>query len=256
MPDDVNDSMESSPIETTTETTPVEVTTSAETENTGTKPQAHTVPKTRLDEVIAQRNEARDAVKSLEARLEALEGKAKADPAPKEQDDPAQDSPPDHLSQREKVRWYVERDASKFIERELGMTLKDAKALLATTQSTSKDYAERQWQAKCSTNNLDPSSREVQEMVAGLVKVGVSLDDAFSRASKVYGKRAADNGGSELLDVAEVETAGVSGVMTQERKVPATKQEAVEMAHRGVKAPHISSEEIIRRALERNRQRG
>ena len=245
MENDVN-AVDTSTTDDTTATVPVSVTDStAESQNTVQKTQEHMIPKSRLDEVISQKKEALREKEELAARISDLEERINAKREPEAAPEPI--VAPQHLSQEEQVRWLIRRHAGEMIKEELGMSLKDASTLLSTTKTTSEDFVKQKWQNLCASQHLDPESQEVQELVAGLVKVNVPLDKAFERAAKFYGKA----NGNTSHEVANVEDSTVSPVMTGERRVPRTNQEAVEMAARGEAAAQLSSMEIIAQSIKK-----
>lgn len=216
------------------------------------KPQ--TVPFGRLEKEIARR-------KSLEERLAQLEQQQTREDEPKHQERKTDDEPPEHLSPREKVRWYVERDAGSLIERQLGMSLDQARRLLAGTPNVANDYAERKWRDYCGRFELDPEASDVQDFVVGLYRASkdrgqeIPIEDLFKRAQKIFGKAAPPqkaNGNTEAK--ATVENQGLTGVMSRERVIPRDRKEAGELARKGVRVPNASMEEIF--ASRRSQKKG
>jgi hypothetical protein len=209
-----------------------------------------TVPSFRLREEAQKRRDA-------EARVKALEDELAKRPAGQDRQnghtsEPATaDEPPATLNPRERARWIVEQDARKLLEREFGMPLQDLKTLIATTKTTAEDYAQRTWRQGCERHRLDHENREVQEMVAGLVKgAGLKLEDAFARAGKLYGKTDAGQAAG-----ASVETSSQTGTMSRERVVPRDRQHAQELAEKGITIEQQSSHELIRAAVDKERER-
>lgn len=195
------------------------------------EPKQHMIPKSRFDEVIAERNE-------LRKKMEAL-SQPKDEPETQEQTESVEI--PAHITDpMRRAQYLVDKFSKQTIERELGMPLADVKRLLGTTQETSRDYAKRRWVDECGKHGLDPQNREVEEYVVGLVKgVGKPLDEAMAAAKKLFGKR---NGETKT---ASVETDSVAPVMTRATTVPRNKKDAVAMAHKGERAPKTTIEEIL-----------
>jgi hypothetical protein len=241
----MSDTADSQPAAKTTD--PVTTTPTSEvTENTEAAGNGHMIPKSRLDEVIGQRNDARAEITAMTERLAALEAKAtEAQAAPVAA---AADEPPEGLTSREQIRWYVENDAKSLMEKELGMSLDKARALLGTTTTTAKAHAESVWNASCAASGLDPANAEVQELVAGLVKgAGVDFEDAIGRVAKLYSV-------TPRTETATPEVPGQTGAMAASSSLPSNTLEAMEMARKGVRAPMASSQDIIRRSIEAARK--
>jgi hypothetical protein len=203
------------------------------------------VPRSRLNEVIAQRQQARDSLEQIKAseakRVEDAKREANAN-----------EQPPEGMSEDEAVAWTVKKHSRNYIEGELGMSLADAKTLLSTSQATSKDYAQRQWESECNTRGIDPTNQEAMEMIAGLVKTaGVSTSVAFERAKKFYGRQEATPPVTALAaePTATVESVSQTGVMTAHRGHANNAREATEMAMKGIRAEHRSSQDIVREAM-------
>jgi len=226
----------SSTTESTEAAVTEESTTSAETENTETTSTDHMIPKSRLDEVIAQRNEAREQIATLEAAKTTVE-------ETKQIDTSNLPDPPAGLTERQIIAWYVKHDAIPAIEEELGMSLKNAKTLLGTTKETSQDYTERRWTKMCEDNGMDPTNESTQAMFLGLCKNKWSIEKSLKETAKVFGKKEAN--GKPKAPTATVETDGVTGVMTGTKIHARNKKHAHELAAKGVRADFQSLEEIL-----------
>ncbi|HUU46128.1 MAG TPA: hypothetical protein VM118_10390, partial [Acidobacteriota bacterium] len=207
--------------ETTTATDATEVTGASSTEDVNSTDKPHMIPKSRLDEVIGERNTLRQEKQAFEERMAALEAKL----APK--DEPTAKGklpePPAELTdQREIIDWYVQEGAQRLIESKLGMDLDTAKTLLVGSKAAIQKSTEQQWKDACATHKLDPSDVMVQATVMGLVQ-GSKMDfgDAMKQTAKRFGQ--ASNG---KKDVATVPDGTQSGVMTQSDRQPKTKEEA------------------------------
>ncbi len=248
MPDEIVESSSTTETTVATETAPEgAVEASAETKNTeSTPPAEHMIPKSRLDEVIQERNSLREKISGLEA------APPKEAPKGSEGDDTA----PEHLNERERVRWYVENDARSMIERETGVSLKDQGTLLSTSRVTAQSDADRRWKEGCDRNGLDPENREVQEMVLGLTKVGVGAPDAFKRVSKMGIGQVESRQTEPTTPTATVENNGVTNVMTSKVAFANNRREAAELASKGVKAGQLSSQELIEQAMKNERSAG
>jgi hypothetical protein len=152
---------------------------------------------------------------------------------------------------RKRAQWMIENDSRKFIERELGMSLGDAKTLLSTAKATAGDYAQRQWESLCSKHGLDPNNREVAEMVSGLVQgANLDRDTALQRAAKFYGKPA-----EAETTAASVETTSQTSTMSNERIVPRNRKHARELAEKGINIGNIPMHELIRDAVSEEEKR-
>jgi len=204
----------------------------------------HMIPKSRLDEVIGQRNTEREANAELTRRLEALEAKAEAPVTPKTPE--GLPAPPAGLSEREAVEWYVRHDAERLLTEKLGFGLDELKRRLDTTASTSQELAATKWQKACEGSGLDPADTVVQAAVLGLVKShGMSFDKAMQAAAEKFGKPAAAPAAVTAEPTATVADGGVSGVVTTAKRIPTTLQEVAEMSRKGEHAPRLSTLEIL-----------
>lgn len=221
---------------------------SAETQNTGAESD-ESVPKSRFNEIAARARVAEKEARELRERMQELEERQSQPKTRQEQPD-ASDDPKDDVEKQ--LQQYVERFGKRFIERELGMTLSDAKTLLATSKSTSENYARQVWESECAKHGLDPTSDEVQELAQGfLANRKRSIADAVGMVAKYVNPR--PNGAQQQTPpkpTANVETGGLAGVATTSDALPWNAREAAEMASKGIKAKHLSTEEIIRRRLD------
>lgn len=233
---------EAAAVEETVEESAVEESSSEETENTEREPE-NRVPQSRFSEVVRERNEAREALASLKEEIEGLKGKLDSPP----KGGTAHPEPPAHLDELGKVQFYVEHYGRGMIERELGMSLKDAKELLATSKNTTDDYTRRTWETTCRAAGLDPDDKSVQALVGGLMQFqNMSVDAAAKEVSKLMEKGAQKKSDPpKKADSATVENEGVTGTMAKDVRVPRTTKEAVEMAKKGIRAPDVGVLEII-----------
>ncbi len=247
MPDVVVEPSPTDPTETdavVAGTVPAEGDTPAEAQNTVTPPAEHMIPKSRLDEVLGKERDATARVAELEAEKQTAldEAEAKATAASGEE------QPPDNLDERQRVRWFVEQDSKAMLERELGMDLTSAKAILSGSVNTNRNDAMRLWREHCDVAKLDPENEDVQVMVGGLTKMGVPLKEAFAKVSKMNTAPPA-----KVEPTATVETAGVTGVQTTSPHYSNSRKEAAAMAAKGERATQLSSQELIEAAVARDK---
>lgn len=241
-PDEVVESS-STPEAAVVEGTPGNGDASAGTENTDSpEPKEHMIPKSRLDEVIGKQRAAEEERDALQVKVAGYE---KPDPpTPSATEDMA----PDHLEERDRIRWFIENDSRKMIEKQLGMKLEDAKTLLSTSRVTAESDANRRWKEGCDSRSLDPKSKDVQEMVLGLTKIGVKVDEAFDRVAKL-GVGTVSKSNEPSTPSASVEDTGVTGVMTKKEVYATNAREAVDLASKGIRARQKSSQEIIEESM-------
>jgi hypothetical protein len=227
-------------VETSTENGNGTPETPAEAQNT-----EHMIPKSRLDEVIGQRNAEREEKAELKRRLDDLEQRIQA-PAKPHQETASLPAPPAGLSEREAVEWYVRHDAERFIEEKLGFGLDVLKQRLDATATISQESAEMKWQKACSGVGLDPKDTVIQAAVLGLVKShGMPFEQAMKVTAEKFGKPAAPVQPAPAEPTATVTDGGVSGVVTAAKRLPSTLQEVAEMARKGERAPHLSTLDIL-----------
>lgn len=220
---------------TVTETPEVSEGASTSTDDLGAQ-----VPSGRLRETRVERDKAIEANKALQARLEALEAKLAPKEEPKAKGPLPE--PPEGLSQRETIDWYVQEGATRAIEGKLGMGLDAVVTLLQSSRNATQKATEQQWQEACKSHKLDPSDVMVQATVMGLVQGSkMDLDDALAQTAKRFGPTS-PNG---KKDVATVPDGTQSGVMTQSDRQPKTREEAVTMAQAGQRAKQLSTLEIL-----------
>ncbi len=217
--------------------------TAGEDGETGQQPTAaeQRIPKSRFDQVIAERNQLRERLAQIEAKPPAADPKA---------EEAESDEPPEGMTDGvERLRWYVERMGRKFVERELGMPLAQVSQILKSSGPTAEDYAQRKWQDLCREHGLDPASEDVQQVVLGLTKgAGLEPEAALKKAQAWFGKK--DNGAA-----ARPETHGVAPGATRERMIPENAKQAAEMAAKGLRAPKTRIEEILAAGMDRDRKR-
>lgn len=214
-------------------------------ENTETQPASEQarIPKARLDEVIAQRNSEKAEKERLQAELAELKKTAKPAETAGAGGEDEDDSPPQGLTQRQQVRWYIERDSERLIKQKLGMGLEEAASLLRSTKPAGEYYARRQWQDLCSARGLDPESTEIQETAAAFIKgLGMEVEAAMDKTAKLHGGKSGD----EKVR-ARVETKSITGTGTKDSIVPKDRHEAAALAAKGVAAKRETIEEILAR---------
>ena len=228
---------------------------SAETETTETEESQteNMIPQSRFNEVIGERNDLRTEREALAKRIEALEASVH-EPEAKEPETQQADEgplvPPENLSQDDKVQWLIEQHSERMIKRKLGMGLEDVANVLGTVKETATDYHERRWERECSTRSLDPANADIQKFVAGQIKLGSDLGDAFKDAQRIFGKTNGETKVEPETPAASVEDGGVTGVMTSQRVRFKTAKEASEAASKGIKASELSLSEILNGADE------
>jgi len=240
-----NESVESSTAEPTEVATTETEQTSAETENTEAQStEEPRIPKSRLDEVIGQRKERDEKIEQLEAQLaEKLVEKQETAPTSTKGDEP-----PAGLSEREIIKWYVEKDADALIQRKLGMSLETAATLLGTAKETAQDYTERRWEGLCKPHGLDPQNEDLQYYFMSATQNGkMNPEDALKRAAKIFAK-----GNGKTKETASVETGGVTGVMTGSKVTAKNAKDATELARKGQRVTFESQDEIIAARKARN----
>ena len=226
--------------ETTTATDATEVTGASSTEDVNSTDKPHMIPKSRLDEVIGERNTLRQEKQAFEERMAALEAKL----APK--DEPTAKGklpePPAELTdQREIIDWYVQEGAERAFKAKTGMDFETVATFIASSRSVIQKSTDQQWKDACSTHKLDPADVVVQAAVMSLVKDSkMDFSDAMKQTAKRFGQ--ASNG---KKDVATVPDGTQSGVMTQSDRQPKTKEEAATMAQAGQRAKQLSTLEIL-----------
>lgn len=223
--------------------------TSAETENTEAAPEAPAapgpVPYTRFREINEEKKGLRAENEALKAELAELKKPAK--PAA-----PELAEPPAHLSPDQKVQWYVEHHARGLLKRELGLDLAEIKAALEVSRALAGDHAERSWSEVCRANNVDPKDPAVRKEAAELLRAGVPVE----KAAKVAAMLAKGNGKQTPAGTAaNAETGGgmSSTQMMKDDWATFSKEEAVDAAHRGKRAPHLTVEQIFQRAAQRGK---
>jgi hypothetical protein len=234
-----------------TETAQVEQSeTSAETQNT--EAADHMIPKSRFDEVIGQRNDARRENEQLQQRLDELAAKIEQSTQQTETRVPDESS-----SEEERIKYWVEKFADPLFERrfgsqfekQFGMTPEQASTILGSAKSSTEAVAEMRWREACSKRSLDPVDQDLQLMVMGLTRGGMDYEKALDRAQKLFKKDGATK--SETKESASVEKSGVTGGVASADFLPWTKKEAAEGAAKNKRAKHLSTVEIIERRLKR-----
>jgi len=142
----------------------------------------------RFVEINAQRKKANDRADRFEKELKLAKESASAEPPTAVE----LTEPPEHLSQREKVDFYVRQGAERLMQEKLGMNLDQVKTLLQTIPGVSDATYEQQWQRMCEAKGLDPNDRTIQDLTRGLVKgSGHDVQDALSVVANLIGKKKA-----------------------------------------------------------------
>lgn len=191
------------------------------------------IPRSRLNEVISERN-------ALREKIAALEAKAAAHDDPPE---PEQAEPPAGASELDRARWLIEKYsapvAKKAIERELGMSLAEAKAKLSKAESVGKTAARLRWESECAAAGLDPDSEDVQMIAAGVnyKNPDASIKDILKVAAKFVKP--------QVKPSARVETESLGGVVRTSDWLPRDAQDAARGAAEGKRAKQLSTVEII-----------
>jgi hypothetical protein len=159
------------------------------------------------------------------------------------------EEPPAGLSEREIIKWYVEKDADAMLERKLGMSLETAATLLGTAKETAQDYTERRWEGLCKPHGLDPMNEDLQYYFMSATQAGkMKPEDALKRAAEIF----ATKGNGKTKETASVETGGVTGVMTGSKVTAKNAKDATELARKGQRVTFESQDEIIAARKERN----
>ncbi len=228
---------------------------SAETENaenqaTSTETQTEeshgTIPYDRFAKINDERKVAELRNTELEKQLElarAVEPKPKAVEATLEE-------PPEHLTDRQKISWYVNQD----VERGLGMSLSDAKTLLASVPGVSEETYQAKWTRMCDSAKLDPKDRTTQDLVGGLVKQGQAIEDAMSVVSGLMGNK---TGPSKAKTPQEMENGTTTHTMTSAKVAPVfDKKAAQELAQKGQRVEMLSTVDILKAASEHRKAAG
>lgn len=207
------------------------------------------VPQSRFKEVVDERNLLREKIGSQDTIIEALE--ADDDSGETEDVSYEADTPPEGLTKDQEIRWYVRKHAGpqvqEIVERELGMSLEDARTRLEQSTETARSTEQAQWVAACATAGLDPNDKDIQGIASGLAKMHPddNIADVLTRTAKYTGvtKKSNETTG------ANVEHGGVSGVMASSDWIPKNAADAAAGAKQGKRAKHRSSVEIIEARL-------
>jgi hypothetical protein len=249
---------------TATETTAEAVTETtaapAEAENTETTPakEATTeepkgpIPYDRFAQVNDQKKEAIERAARLEAELEQARA---TKPAETVVPTAELTEPPEHLSQREKVDFYVRQSARNMIREELGMDLQQAKGLLEAIPSVSDATYEQQWERMCTAKGLDPKDRVVQDLTRGLVKgSGHEVEDALNVVADLVGKKTAV---TTATPPQRMENDATTGTMTDKSvELVFDKASARKLAEQGKRAPLLSAVDILKAADSKRKAAG
>ena len=202
----------------------------------------HPIPYDRFASTVDEKNAAIEEARALRERITTLERGTPASPA--EETAPAE--PPEHLSQREKVRWYVRNDAAELIKSELGMELGEAKALLQTVPAVSQSSAQRQWEEACGKHKLDPEDKMVQNFARGLVKnAGHGLDEALQAIKSFGGRGTAASPKADLPPQRMLHDPSTGAMTGKATPIVFDRKEASKLAQRGERAPDAAALDIL-----------
>lgn len=215
------------------------------------------VPQSRFKEVIDERNTAREELGGLKERIAALE--TEGDPGEKNEAVYETKAPPEGLSKEQEIEWWVRKfsgpQVQEIVEKELGMSLQDAKVRLDKSDETAKTAEQTQWNNACAVAGLDPNDSDVQGIASGLARTmgeGANIADVLSKTAKYVGATKKANGDTG----ANVEQGGVSGVMASPDWVPKNSADASAGAKSGRRAKHRSTVDIIEARLAAEASKG
>ena len=198
------------------------------------------IPYSRLAKEIENRKRIELRTQELEAEL--LKARTTVTPAAP-QAEAEESEPPEHLTERQKVTWYVEQDAKNLFNRELGMSLAQVKALLSTVPETAQESNQNKWTRTCAQYGLDPDNREVQDMVRSFVKGGGhDIETAFELTKGYIGKTAPVTAATPQ----RMENGTSTGAMTSENVgIVFDAKQARELAQAGKRSPNVSFMDIL-----------
>lgn len=228
-----------------TETTPAETETQEEPKGP--------IPYDRFAKINDQRKEAVERAERLEQQLKSAV--ASQPEKASEVTPPAElTEPPEGLSPREKVDFYVRQSAGKMIKEELGMDLASAKSLLDAIPSVSDATYQQQWVRMCEAQGLDPEDRVVQDLTRGLVKgSGHAPEDALSLVSSLVGKKEA----TKAPPPQRMETDAATNAMSADKvDLVFDKTTARSLAEKGKRSPMLSAVDILKLADQRRKASG
>lgn len=214
-------------------------TTSAETQTTetghdeGTATVAHQIPYSRFKQVNDKLRDSKLRIAELE---EAVAAKSAATPVVLDLPEP-----PEGLTEKQRVAWYIQKVGRKAVEDEIGMPLSELKNLLKVVPETSRASNEQKWKDACAERGLDPKDERVLEMTVGFVKGnGMELDTAMDRVQSILKSTKAG-----VAPKQRMENSGVNGSMTVEKLLTWDKDSATEAAKAGKRSQHLTIEQII-----------
>ena len=203
------------------------------------------IPYSRLAKEIENRKKIELRTQELEAEL--LKARSATPAATVAEDD---SEPPEHLTERQKVKWYVEQDAKSLLSRELGMSLDQVKALLSTVPETAQESNQNKWTRACAQHGLDPNNREVQDMVRSFVKGGGhDVETAFELTKGYLGKAP-----PATVTPQRMENGTGTGAMTSENVgIVFDTRKARELAQAGKRSPDVSFLDILEASAARKK---
>jgi hypothetical protein len=219
---------ETKAVETTEATAPAEA---KKTEAKAAQDFEQRVPLARLNKVIQERNQLRERLAAMER-----EGTRAT----------ASDDSEDDGGTMTKARALIEETATKMLERELGVPLSKVKEALSSTETASAAAWDRTWEKLCTSYKLDPQNEDMQAYVIGLGQAGAKIEQAMERAQKLFGT---------TKKAANVEETGVTGSMTTSDQVFWDRESAVNAAAKGIRARHVSLDEVLKRQREQAAKR-
>ncbi len=204
------------------------------------------IPYDRFARVCDERTRAETKSVELEKQLEL----ARAVQTQPKATDAAPEEPPEHLTDRQKISWYVNQD----VEKGLGMSLSDAKTLLASVPGVSEETYQAKWTRMCDVAKLDPKDRTTQDLVGGLVKQGQAIEDAMSVVSGLMGNK---TGPSKAKTPQEMENGATTHTMTSSKVAPVFDKKAAQaLAQKGQRVEMLSTVDILKAASEHRKAAG
>lgn len=244
--------------ETTAEQSVEVEATPAEAKTTETEAEAQTAKPDEKGPIPYERfAEINDKRKASEGRVAELERELKQATAEKPAEAPAAKvdltEPPEHLSQRDKVDFYVQQGVERFFAEKLGMDAGQVSTLLKTIPAVSDATYEAQWQTMCKAKGLDPTDRQVQDFTRGLVKgSGYDVKDALSMVAEVLSKKKES---SSATPPQRMENDATSNTMTKDKiDFVWDKNGAMDLASKGKRTSNMSTVDILKAAESMRKQ--
>lgn len=204
--------------------------------------QTGTVPQSRFNEVTREKNSLREELAASKAKIEVMESVSETE-ASSTDTSVDEDAPPSGLNDREKLKWYVEKDSRKYIEKELNMSLSDVKDRLANANNADQNAKRVLWENLCKPLGLDPNDRRVIAVAKTIAEDSPDLSegDVMKQAADLFVKKEApvkDNSGI-------LESFGVSPVTNTSDWIPKDSADAARGAHEGKRAKDRSTLEVL-----------